>query len=75
MVLWDKISWYFFGYNLSVIHMLLLCNNGAIVVAWFYRIGAIRMKSKGAGRIIKAEKLISYSFFEDRNNVTDEMVI
>lgn len=33
------------------------------------------MKRKEAERIIKAEKLISYSFFEDRNDTSDEMVI
>lgn len=33
------------------------------------------MKRKEVERIIKAEKLISYSFFEDRNDAEDEMVI
>lgn len=33
------------------------------------------MKRKEAERIINSEKLISYSFFEDRNDASDEMVI
>lgn len=33
------------------------------------------MKRKEAERIINAEQLISYSFFEDRNDAADEMVI
>lgn len=33
------------------------------------------MKRKEVERIIKTEKLISFSFFEDRNNAEDEMVI
>lgn len=35
----------------------------------------INMKRKDAERIIHAEKLISYNFFEDRNDASDEMVI
>lgn len=33
------------------------------------------MKRKEAEKIIKVEKLISYSFFEDRKDASDEMVI
>lgn len=33
------------------------------------------MKRKEAERIINSEKLISFSFFEDRNDAEDEMVI
>ena len=33
------------------------------------------MKRKDAEKIIKTEQLISYSFFEDRGDATDEMVI
>lgn len=33
------------------------------------------MKRKDAERIIKEEQLVSYSFFEDRNDASDEMVI
>ena len=33
------------------------------------------MKRKEAERIINTEKLISFSFFEDRNDSEDEMVI
>ena len=33
------------------------------------------MRRKDAEKIINAEKLISYSFFEDRNDASDEMVI
>ena len=33
------------------------------------------MRRKDAEKIIKTEQLISYSFFEDRNDATDEMVI
>ena len=33
------------------------------------------MKGKDVEKIIKTEQLISYSFFEDRDDATDEMVI
>ena len=33
------------------------------------------MKRKDAERIINAEELVSYNFFEDRNDSSDEMVI
>lgn len=33
------------------------------------------MKRKDVEKIINTEQLISYSFFEDRNDATDEMVI
>ena len=35
----------------------------------------IGMKRKEAERIINAEKLIAYNFFENRNDAEDEMVI